>query len=108
MSEGESRLGGVGRLASKESDRAQAIIGMFDGLGVESRIEHDTLIVNGMGLSRRFATGNLLKGGSFTSHHDHRMVMALMLASLGADSKIMIDDVECVAKSFPGFHLVNC
>lgn len=108
MSEGESRLDGVGRLASKESDRAKAIIGMFDGLGVESRIESDTLIVNGMGLSRRFATGNLLKGGSFTSHHDHRMVMALMLASLGADSKIMIDDVECVAKSFPGFHLVNC
>lgn len=105
MSEGVSHIAGVGRLASKESDRAKAIIEMFDGLGVESSIEGDTLIVNGMGLSRRYATGNLLKGGSFTSHHDHRMVMALMLASIGADSPINIDDTACVAKSFPNFKL---
>ena len=29
--------------------------------------------------------------------------MALMVAGLGADGKIEIDDEECVAKSFPGF-----
>ena len=46
----------------------------------------------------------LLKGGSYTSHHDHRMVMALKVAALGADSPITIDDEECVAKSFPQFH----
>ena len=31
------------------------------------------------------------------------MVMALMVAGLGADGKIEIDDEECVGKSFPGF-----
>jgi 3-phosphoshikimate 1-carboxyvinyltransferase len=46
----------------------------------------------------------LLKGGAYTSHHDHRMVMALKVASLGADSPITIDDEACVAKSFPQFH----
>ena len=46
----------------------------------------------------------LLKGGSYTSHHDHRMVMALKVASLGADSPITIDDEACVVKSFPQFH----
>ena len=46
----------------------------------------------------------LLKGGSYTSHHDHRMVMALKVAALGADSPITIDDETCVAKSFPDFH----
>ena len=46
----------------------------------------------------------LLKGGSYTSHHDHRMVMALKVAAIGADSPIVIDDEECVAKSFPQFH----
>ena len=46
---------------------------------------------------------SLLKGGEFTSHHDHRMVMALKVASLGADSPIVIDDEECVSKSFPQF-----
>ena len=46
----------------------------------------------------------LLKGGVYTSHHDHRMVMALKVASLGADSPITIDDEACVAKSFPQFN----
>ena len=31
-------------------------------------------------------------------------VMALKVAALGADSPIVIDDEECVAKSFPQFH----
>ena len=45
----------------------------------------------------------LLKGGEYISHHDHRMVMALKVASLGADSPIVIDDETCVEKSFPDF-----
>ena len=45
----------------------------------------------------------LLKGGAYTSHHDHRMVMALKVASFGADSPITIDDEQCVSKSFPDF-----
>ena len=45
----------------------------------------------------------LLKGGDYTSHHDHRMVMALKVASLGADGPIVIDDEACVQKSFPSF-----
>ncbi|MBR4482938.1 MAG: 3-phosphoshikimate 1-carboxyvinyltransferase [Paludibacteraceae bacterium] len=107
MSEGESMLEGVGRLASKESDRASAIMEMFDGLGVEAHIENDTMVVKGMSLSHRCAAGVRLKGGKFTSHHDHRMVMALMLAELGASDSIEIDDVACVAKSFPGFNLME-
>ena len=48
----------------------------------------------------------LLHGGAYTSHHDHRMVMALKVASLGTDSPITIDDEACVAKSFPQFHQI--
>jgi 5-enolpyruvylshikimate-3-phosphate synthase len=32
------------------------------------------------------------------------MVMALKVASLGADGPITIDDESCVAKSFPQFN----
>jgi 5-enolpyruvylshikimate-3-phosphate synthase len=32
------------------------------------------------------------------------MVMALRVASLGADGPVDIDDTACVAKSFPGFQ----
>ena len=45
----------------------------------------------------------MLRGGSYTSNHDHRMVMALKVAELGADSPIVIDDTDCVTKSFPTF-----
>ncbi len=54
--------------------------------------------------SGKTASPALLKGGAYTSCHDHRMVMALKVASLGADSPITIDDEACVAKSFPQFN----
>jgi 5-enolpyruvylshikimate-3-phosphate synthase len=34
------------------------------------------------------------------------MVLALMTASLGADSPVEIDDTACVSKSFPEFGKV--
>ena len=120
--QGTSRMSGVGRLANKESDRAKAILEMLTQMGVKARIEGDVLHVEGHTLAQRLlchadcsedshaghATGSpapgLLKGGAYTSHHDHRMVMALKVASLGADSPITIDDEACVAKSFPQFH----
>ncbi len=101
--EGESHIAGVGRLASKESDRASAILSMLTQMGVPASIDRDILTVSGMPLSRRILSGNLLRGGEYTSRHDHRMVMALKVASLGADSPITIDDTACVSKSFPSF-----
>ena len=102
---GESRLGGVGRLAGKESNRAEAILQMLTQMGVEARIEGDDLVIFGESLSARLLGGRLLKGGAYTSRHDHRMVMALKVASLGTESPIVIDDEACVGKSFPEFKL---
>lgn len=102
---GESRIAGVGRLASKESNRAEAILQMLTQMGVEARIEGDELVVAGESLAARLLSGRLLKGGAYTSRHDHRMVMALKVASLGTESPIVIDDEACVGKSFPGFKL---
>lgn len=100
---GKSRISGTDRLLHKESDRAKAILEMLTQMGVSAEISGNALVVEGRGLAERCLSGTLLKGGSYTSHHDHRMVMALKVASLGADSPIVIDDEACVAKSFPGF-----
>ena len=100
---GSSRIRGVERLRHKETDRAAAIVDMLTQMGVPVRVDEDEMTVEGMGLPQRILTGNLLKGGQYTSHADHRMVMALKVASLGADGPIDIDDTACVAKSFPGF-----
>ncbi len=101
---GESHILGVERLRHKETDRAAAIEEALRQMGVPVRVEEDEMVVEGTGLTQRLATGRLLKGGKFASHSDHRMVMALKVAALGADSPVEIDDVGCVAKSFPDFN----
>lgn len=117
--QGTSHLAGVGRLANKESDRAKAILEMLTQMGVKARIEGDEMVIEGHSLAQRIISSaaenagrdssqpggipGLLNGGAYTSHHDHRMVMALKVASLGASSPIVIDDEACVAKSFPQF-----
>ena len=114
--QGTSRLAGVGRLANKESDRAKAILEMLGQMGVQASVEGDEMVIEGHCLAQRILASRegadlsqsgsvpgLLNGGAYTSHHDHRMVMALKVASLGASSPIVIDDETCVAKSFPQF-----
>ena len=95
---------GVSRLSNKESDRAKAIIEMLTQMGVKAGIKGDSLLVEGKSLAQRMLEGDMLKGGSYTSHHDHRMVMALKVDSLGADGPVEIDDEACVSKSFPQFN----
>ncbi len=101
---GENRIRGVERLRHKETDRAAAIVDMLTQMGVPVQVDEDEMTIEGMALPQRLLTGNLLKGGRYTSHGDHRMVMALKVAALGADGPVDIDDTACVAKSFPGFN----
>jgi 5-enolpyruvylshikimate-3-phosphate synthase len=103
-------------LANKESNRASSILNMLTQMGVGARREDDELVIKGYTLVQRLlgasefdgtsasAVPTLLKGGNYTSHHDHRMVMALKVASFGADGPVIIDDEECVKKSFPSFN----
>ncbi len=119
---GESVISGVGRLVGKESNRCEAILEMLSGLGVEASVVGDDLHIVGETLTSRLLNGRLLHGGTFTSRGDHRMAMALKIASLGVSpaagsasagqapaqaaglaGPIAIDDTACVAKSFPGF-----
>ena len=100
---GESRIAGLGRLAGKESNRAEAILRMLEQMGVEAEADGDFLVVQGETWASRLLSGRLLHSGAYTSSHDHRMAMALQVASLGADGPISIDDTACVGKSFPGF-----
>ena len=100
---GRSNIQGFKRLASKESDRGAAILNMLTQMGVEASAAGDTLSITGESVESRLLNGHLLKGGEYTSSHDHRMAMALTVASWCADSPIIIDDTSCVAKSFPAF-----
>ena len=100
---GKNRLKGFKRLEGKESNRGEAILDMLTRMGVEAWAEDDELIVVGESLECRFLSGNLLKGGQYTTSHDHRMAMALSVASLATDTPVEMDDTDCLAKSFPSF-----
>ena len=101
--DGQTVLHGVDRLHGKESDRAAAILEMLSGFGVQASINGNDLIISGETLCSRLLNGRLLNGGNFATHHDHRMAMAVKIASMGAAEKVTLDDPSCVAKSFPGF-----
>ena len=100
---GTSNILGFKRLAGKESDRGKAILETLTKMGVSAYAEGDLLTVEGHSLESRVLNGTLMKGGEYSSFHDHRMAMALTVASLGADGPVVIDDTACVAKSFPAF-----
>ncbi len=92
--EGVTRLVGTSRLEHKECNRAEAIQEEFGKLGIEVDLEEENVMK---------IRGGKIRGGRVSSHHDHRMAMALAVAALNCDSEVTIEDAECVAKSYPRF-----
>lgn len=93
---GECCIYGLDRLKNKESNRARTFVKEFRALGA------DMFVVDGA----LYIEGNehlMLRGGKCSSHGDHRLAMALEIASLISENPVEIDDIGCIAKSFPGF-----
>lgn len=103
LCEGESIITGVDRLRYKECNRTEVICTNFSKMGIDLELDGDSLSITGKCPSRRIAEGSMLKGGQYSSYNDHRIAMALMIASLCSNEKIIIDQVECINKSFPTF-----
>ncbi len=102
--EGTSTITGINRLRNKESDRTLAICQEFTKMGMELELEDDSMLVTGCSVSRRILEKRLLKGGTYSSFGDHRIAMALKIASLGCDDKVTIEGMDCINKSFPTFE----
>lgn len=90
---GVSRIKGVSRLASKESDRAQALRSEYGKIGVGIELDSDCMIIK----------GTRPKGGTISSHNDHRIAMSLAVAALNSENPVTIENAECVDKSYPQF-----
>lgn len=100
MSEGDTVFEGVERLAQKESNRAETVFSEFTKLGFDIRIDGDKMYICGKGgLSRGNSTAPVL----CNSHNDHRIAMALYIASLAGNIDIRVDNIKCIDKSFPTF-----
>ena len=94
---GEIVFKGVERLAQKESNRGETIFCELAKLGYNIRIEGDKMYLCG----KRKRKGDAPVLGC--SHNDHRIAMALYIASLVEEYPVLADEIKCIDKSFPSF-----
>lgn len=95
FADGVTRLRGVGHLAIKESDRLSAVIDGLRRMGIAARHTGEDMVID----------GGRPTGATIEACGDHRIAMSFALAGLRVPG-VVIDDPECVAKSFPGFWQV--
>jgi 3-phosphoshikimate 1-carboxyvinyltransferase len=93
---GESRFHGIAQLRLKESDRIGSLVGLLSAAGIRAFEESVGLVVAG-GLEP-----GLTASGKLPTFGDHRIAMAAALLSLSQPG-LLIENPECVAKSYPGF-----
>lgn len=91
---GTSHIRNAGRVRLKESDRLAAMAEELAKMGASVEQDEDSLTVHGTGS---------LRGGDVDTHGDHRVAMALAVASLLSDEPVTINNAEVVAKSGPQF-----
>lgn len=94
--EGRSSIKGVGRLAAKESNRAESIFSELSAIGANIQIQGDSMLIEGAALS----------GGEIRSYNDHRIAMSAAIAALFIENPVYINEIKCINKSFPTFFEV--
>lgn len=92
--EGETRLVNVPQARTKETDRIAVMRRELEALGGACSEQPDGLVIHGRGG---------LAGGESRGHGDHRVIMALAVAGLGAEGPTLIDDTSAAAVTFPDF-----
>lgn len=87
---GTTKLYNASRLRYKESDRINDLKDSFTKIGAKIEVTDDEIYIEGV---------EKLEGGNTTSHNDHRIAMALSIASTVSNNDIIIDDAESINKS---------
>lgn len=94
VSKGTTRIINAARLRIKESDRLASTTSELNKLGAEIIESHDSLTIHGK---------DHLSGGIVDSWNDHRIAMALAIASIRCTSQVKITNSDTVKKSYPTF-----
>jgi 3-phosphoshikimate 1-carboxyvinyltransferase len=89
-----TRIGGIGFIRGKESDRVGDLATELRRAGIAVEIDEDGLTV----------TPGAVRPTRFHTYDDHRMAMSLALLGLRAPG-IEIEDPGCVAKTYPDFFV---
>lgn len=94
LSQGTTRIVNAERLRIKESDRLKAISTELSKLGADVKEVGDGLVIRGK---------EGLQGGTVNSWNDHRIAMALSIASTKCSQGVIIENSRAVEKSYPNF-----
>jgi 3-phosphoshikimate 1-carboxyvinyltransferase len=92
---GQSRIYNAERLKYKESNRLEAITKELNKLGGKVAMVDGGLVINPI---------EEFKGGEVNSWNDHRIAMALAIASLKAKGDVIINHADAINKSYPKFY----
>jgi 3-phosphoshikimate 1-carboxyvinyltransferase len=95
LANGKTIIRQAKELRVKETDRIAAIAHNLRAMGAEVTEQNDGLEIIG----REF-----LRGARVASFGDHRIAMAFAVAGMFADGETIVQDVECVRESYPGFE----
>jgi 3-phosphoshikimate 1-carboxyvinyltransferase len=90
---GKSVIYGIERLKHKESNRSATLVSEFSKLSIKIELFDDRMEIY----------GNKPIGNLVDSHNDHRIAMACAVASLNGERPVVIENYQCVAKSYPEF-----
>jgi len=91
---GRTEVRDAEELRVKESDRIATMASVLRAFGGDAVELQDGLTIHG---------GRPLKAAHVTSEGDHRIAMSAVILGLIAEGETLVDDVECVDTSFPGF-----
>jgi 3-phosphoshikimate 1-carboxyvinyltransferase len=91
--EGETVIHNAAIAKQKECNRIHSIVTELRKMGADISETEDGLCIR----------KSHLKGTAVHSYHDHRMVMSLAVAGLGAEGETVVSPVESVSKTFPTF-----
>lgn len=95
---------GVERLAQKESNRAESVYSELARLGYNIDIVGDKMYICGKDAGTNGTGDTQHNDVVLTSgHNDHRIAMAIYIASLLDSREILLDNIKCIDKSFPSF-----
>lgn len=94
---GRTVITGAKELRVKESDRIHAMVSGLKALGVSVSEYPDGVAIDGGSLS----------GGVVESFGDHRVAMAFAVAACVAKGPVVINDIACIATSFPQFKTLT-
>lgn len=93
LAEGKTVLKNAAIARKKESDRIFCIVQELKKMNVDIQETEDGLIVK----------KSDFKDATVESHQDHRIAMSLVVAGLAADGSTIVQNTECIRKSYPNF-----